>query len=91
MGLSFTTADGPRRRIHSRVRVPWDSRSNFTVSDSRLRFLSPPTTRLATVEVFDHASTRQIVFRLLSGVESYITTDGQSASLSWHKAPIWGL
>jgi hypothetical protein len=23
--------------------------------------------------------------------ESYITTDGQSASLSWNKAPIWGL
>jgi hypothetical protein len=23
--------------------------------------------------------------------ESYITTDGQSASLSWDKAPIWGL
>jgi hypothetical protein len=23
--------------------------------------------------------------------ESYITTDGQSASLSWCQAPIWGL
>jgi hypothetical protein len=23
--------------------------------------------------------------------ESYVTTDGQSASLSWSKAPIWGL
>jgi hypothetical protein len=23
--------------------------------------------------------------------ETYVTTDGQSASLSWHKAPIWGL
>jgi hypothetical protein len=23
--------------------------------------------------------------------ESYITTDGQSASLSWNKTPIWGL
>jgi hypothetical protein len=22
---------------------------------------------------------------------SYITTDGQSASLSWYQAPIWGL
>jgi hypothetical protein len=21
--------------------------------------------------------------------ESYVTTDGQSASLSWYKAPIW--
>jgi hypothetical protein len=24
-------------------------------------------------------------------VESYVTTDCQSASLSWNKAPIWGL
>jgi hypothetical protein len=23
--------------------------------------------------------------------QSYITTDGQSASLSWNKGPIWGL
>jgi hypothetical protein len=27
----------------------------------------------------------------LSQSQSYITTDGQSASLSWNKAPIWGL
>jgi hypothetical protein len=27
----------------------------------------------------------------LSESESYVTTDGQSASLSWYKAPIWGL
>jgi hypothetical protein len=26
-----------------------------------------------------------------SASESYVTTDGQSASLSWNKAPIWGL
>jgi hypothetical protein len=24
-------------------------------------------------------------------VLSHVTTDGQSASLSWNKAPIWGL
>jgi hypothetical protein len=23
--------------------------------------------------------------------QSYVTTDGQPASLSWNKAPIWGL
>jgi hypothetical protein len=23
--------------------------------------------------------------------QSYVTTNGQSASLSWNKAPIWGL
>jgi hypothetical protein len=27
----------------------------------------------------------------LSWVECYVTTDGQPASLSWYKAPIWGL
>jgi hypothetical protein len=57
-GLSLTTAAGPRQRIHSRVRVPWDSRPYSTVSHSRLRFSSPPTTRRAMVEVFDPASTQ---------------------------------
>jgi hypothetical protein len=56
--LSFTIAAGPREGSHSRVRVPWDSRPYFTLSDSRLPFSSPPTIRRATVEVFDLASTR---------------------------------
>jgi hypothetical protein len=30
------------------------------------------------------------VSRLSHKSESYVTTDGQSASLSWNKAPIWG-
>jgi hypothetical protein len=34
------------------------SRPYFTVSDLRLPFSSPPTTRRVTVEVFDPASTR---------------------------------
>jgi hypothetical protein len=59
MGLSFTNAAGPRQHIHSRIRVPWDSRPYFTVSDSRLPFLSPPTTGRATVVVFDPASKRE--------------------------------
>jgi hypothetical protein len=41
-GLSFTIAAGPRQRSHSRVRVPWDSRPYFTVSDSRLPFCRLP-------------------------------------------------
>jgi hypothetical protein len=57
-GLSFTIATGPRQRSHSRVLVPWDFWSHFTVSDSRLPFSSPPTTLRDTVEVFDPASTR---------------------------------
>jgi hypothetical protein len=55
--LSFTIASGPRQRSHSRVRVPWYSRPYFTVSDSRLTFSSPPTTRRITAEVFDPTST----------------------------------
>jgi hypothetical protein len=57
-GLSFTIAAGPRQRSHSSVRVPWDLRPYFTVSDLRLSFSSPPTTRRVTVEVFDPASAR---------------------------------
>jgi hypothetical protein len=56
--LSFIIAAGPRQFSHSRVRDPWDSQPYFTVSDLSLPFLSPPTTRRATVEVFDPASTR---------------------------------
>jgi hypothetical protein len=40
MGLSFTIAAGPRQRIHSRVRAPWDSLPCFTVS-SQLSSLLP--------------------------------------------------
>jgi hypothetical protein len=56
-GLSFTFTAGSRQRSHFRVRVPWDSWPYFTVSDSRLPFPSPPTTRRTTVEVFDPTST----------------------------------
>jgi hypothetical protein len=38
-GLSFTIAAGLRERSYSRVRVPWDLRRYFTVSDLRLHFL----------------------------------------------------
>jgi hypothetical protein len=67
MGLSFIIAADPRQRIHSRIRVPWDSRPYFTVPDSILHFLSPPTTRSATVEAFYPASTHLLkaVFRRL--------------------------
>jgi hypothetical protein len=36
MGLSFIIAAVPRQRSHSQVRIPQDSWSNFTLSDSRL-------------------------------------------------------
>jgi hypothetical protein len=57
-GLPFAIAAGPCQRSHSRVRVPWDSLPYFAVSDLRLPFSSPPTTRRVTVEIFDPASTR---------------------------------
>jgi hypothetical protein len=60
MGLSFVCAAGPCQRSLSRVLVPWDLRPYFIVSDLRLPFSSPPTTRRVTVEVFDPASTRVI-------------------------------
>jgi hypothetical protein len=66
-GLSFIIAAGPRQRSHSRVRVPWDSPPYFTVSDSRLPFSSPPTTRRVTVEVFDPASARDDSLESLHG------------------------
>jgi hypothetical protein len=49
-GLSFLYAAGPWQRSLSRVRVPCDSRPYFTVSDLRLPFSSPPTTRRVTVD-----------------------------------------
>jgi hypothetical protein len=36
-------------------------------------------------------STWNIFYLILSWAELYVTTDGQPASLSWNKAPIWGL
>jgi hypothetical protein len=56
--LYFVCAAGPCQRSVSRVRVPWELRPYFTVSDWRFPFPSPPTTRRVTVEVFDPASTR---------------------------------
>jgi hypothetical protein len=52
-GLSFVHAAAPFQGSLSRVRVPWVSRLYFTVSDLRLPFSSPPTTRRVTVEIFD--------------------------------------
>jgi hypothetical protein len=47
-GLSVVHAAGSCQRSHSRVRVPWDWRRYFTVSDLRLPISSPPTTRRVT-------------------------------------------
>jgi hypothetical protein len=47
-GLSFTISAGPRQGSHSRVRVPRDSWSYFTVSDSRLPQHGEPGSRIYT-------------------------------------------
>jgi hypothetical protein len=59
-GLPFTISAGPRQSSHSRVRVPWDSRPYFTVSDSRLPFSLFRTIHSSTVEIFDPASIRDL-------------------------------
>jgi hypothetical protein len=64
-GLSFVCAADPCQRSLSRVIVPWDLRPYFTVSDLRLPFSPPPTTRRVTVEVFDPASTRVFLCPLI--------------------------
>jgi hypothetical protein len=61
-GLSFVYAAGPYQCSLSRVRVPWALWPYFIVSDLRLSFLSPSTTRRVTVEVFDPTSTRVTAF-----------------------------
>jgi hypothetical protein len=60
-GLSFVYAAGPWQSSYSQVRVAWYSRVYFTLSDLKLPFSSPPTTRRVTVEVFDPASTRVVL------------------------------
>jgi hypothetical protein len=69
-GLSCTIVVDPRQRIHSRVRVPLESWTHSTVSDSRLPVSSPPPTRRATVEVLDPASTRERLGQLKIPVTS---------------------
>jgi hypothetical protein len=72
-----------------RFRVPWDSRPYFTVSDLRLPFSSPPTTRRVTVEVFDPASTR--VPLDWSQVKSHCDRRSVSQSVSLGVKPHLGL
>jgi hypothetical protein len=58
--LSFVYAADPCQRSLSRVRVPWDSRPYFTVSNLRLPFLSPLTTRSVMVWQLTAHSSRYI-------------------------------
>jgi hypothetical protein len=57
-GLSFEIAAGTRQRSYSRVRVPWDLRPYFPVSDSRLFLFVSSYDSQGYGGVFDPASTR---------------------------------
>jgi hypothetical protein len=47
--------------------------------------------RLDTLDFWPHYTNLFLQLNVKSESEPYITTDGQSASLSWNKASIWGL
>jgi hypothetical protein len=47
--------------------------------------------RLDTLDLWPHYTNPLPQMNYWSRVESYVKTDNQSASLSWNKAPIWGL
>jgi hypothetical protein len=87
---SLPQPGGTGPRIYMR-----DSWPHFTVSDPSLPqpggpvpvFISP---RNRVTQLYPQALGSFFVASE-SESDSYITTDGQAASLSWNKAPIWGL
>jgi hypothetical protein len=103
-GLPFTFAAGPRQCSHSQVRVQRDSRPYLTVSDSMLPQPGGPGPRIYISQKQGGPvippGTGFFFRRLLrlawlrwryskqSQSQSYVTTDGQSVSLSCNKAPI---
>jgi hypothetical protein len=66
------------------VLVPWDLRPYFSVSDLRLPFSSPPTTRRVTMEVFDPTSTR-------ASMSHFILTRGRVSDLLFYLVQSGGL
>jgi hypothetical protein len=72
----------------SLIHIPPETRWPSYTPSHWVPFLSPPTSCRATVEIFNLAFTRD---SSKTESESYVTSDSQSASLSWNKAPIWGL
>jgi hypothetical protein len=70
-------------------RPPLYSQPYFTVTNLRLPFLSPPTIRRVTLEVFDRASTQVVWFQSESESEAHY--DWRSVSLSvLVSSPVWG-
>jgi hypothetical protein len=81
---------------HSLIPLSWPYPAPANPEDST-PFNSKLISRQAGVSQLDPSlPTRLLCFYYFyyfvpSQSQSYVTTDGQSASLSWNKAPIWGL
>jgi hypothetical protein len=89
-GLSFVYAAGPCQRRLSLVWVPRDSRPYFTLSDLRLPFSSPRTSRMVTVEVFDPASTRVTELTNIVGLSLYsLRSDHRTENIRCLALDIW--
>jgi hypothetical protein len=85
--LSCQTELGPRlasisRQPPSLLFTGWLSNGNWKLSTICSAISSQSPLQISTV--------LPTLTRLAKVKVSYVTTDGQSASLSWNKAPIWG-
>jgi hypothetical protein len=78
--MAMTSAEN--RSLHSN-----GSSQYFTVSDLRLPFSSPPTTRRITVKKFDPTSTRVYYFSRAEQSSSLLPATSQHGH-SWHRAPL---
>jgi hypothetical protein len=88
-GLSFVYAAGPCQCSLSRVRVPWDSRRYFTVSDLRLPFcrllrLAGSRWRCSTPPPHGLAPAQQSRAQQSSSLLPATSQHGHS----WHRAPL---
>jgi hypothetical protein len=87
-GLSFTMYN-----------VQYNCILHAILSDSFTNLVSPNLTYHTNTHTRTHTNTHarqkgciMVTFELkLAPTQSHVTTDDQSASLSWNKAPLWGL
>jgi hypothetical protein len=73
--------------------IPYWTTSVFssTVTNDERRISAHALNSLNDVCLTNHSFEESLSSESESETESYVTTDGQSASLSLNKAPIWGL
>jgi hypothetical protein len=92
----FLGSESLRTRDHTLLSQIGDIpfRRLLRLGRSRWRYSNPPSRGCDSCKVGVKIVLRPTVSRqfcLEPESESYVTTDSQSASLSWNKAPIWGL